>query len=363
MIQSPVSWAHVGREMILALSRRGCRMTVTPLKGLLYDPCFPVSPRLWNIMTRAPDGEVDLAFMYPPLYRRLQGKKKIGLLVYESSRLPGTWRKSILDYLNLLIVPSAFCADIMEENGIPQEMVRVVPYGYNPDIFFHRPDKKNEPQGKRPFTFLTIALPHRRKGLDLLIDAYLREFRAGEPVHLRIKLLYHPDAKKRRQRWEENTLEDFIRSHPSPPGERPDIEMMDDLVSPEKMAGVYHACDCYVQSSRSEGFGMALLEAAACGKPVIAGDRGGHRDFLGPDNAFLIRTSVVKAGEIQYDSRHPEATTFLPDISHLRKQMRYVYTHPEEGAAVARKAAETTKHLTWDHAAALLMQHISRVIS
>lgn len=51
-------------------------------------------------------------------------------------------------------------------------------------------------------------------------------------------------------------------------------------VSPEDLPRWYNACDVFVMPNRdingdTEGFGMVYLEAAACGKPAIAGKTGG----------------------------------------------------------------------------------------
>ncbi len=51
-------------------------------------------------------------------------------------------------------------------------------------------------------------------------------------------------------------------------------------VSPEDLPRWYNACDVFVMPNReingdNEGFGMVFLEAAACGRPVIAGQDGG----------------------------------------------------------------------------------------
>ena len=51
-------------------------------------------------------------------------------------------------------------------------------------------------------------------------------------------------------------------------------------VSPEDLPRWYNACDVFVMANReingdTEGFGMVFLEAAACGKPAIAGQAGG----------------------------------------------------------------------------------------
>jgi len=51
-------------------------------------------------------------------------------------------------------------------------------------------------------------------------------------------------------------------------------------VSADDLPRWYNACDVFIMPNReingdTEGFGMVFLEAAACGKPAIAGQAGG----------------------------------------------------------------------------------------
>lgn len=47
------------------------------------------------------------------------------------------------------------------------------------------------------------------------------------------------------------------------------------------LPGIYNACDIFVMPTRElEMFGMAAVEAQACGKPVIASDQGGLRETV-----------------------------------------------------------------------------------
>lgn len=51
--------------------------------------------------------------------------------------------------------------------------------------------------------------------------------------------------------------------------------------------------DIYVMSSRSETFGVAAVEALACGLPVIATDCGGARDFMTDKNGLICPVNDV----------------------------------------------------------------------
>ena len=48
----------------------------------------------------------------------------------------------------------------------------------------------------------------------------------------------------------------------------------------DALKDIYGQCDMWLFSSRSEGFGLPLLEAMACRTPVIATPAGGCRKFL-----------------------------------------------------------------------------------
>lgn len=65
---------------------------------------------------------------------------------------------------------------------------------------------------------------------------------------------------------------------------------------PNRLAELYGACDCFVSPSFMETFGMAIMEAQACGTPVVAFEAGGTPEAVYPENPCqLIPTGNFKA--------------------------------------------------------------------
>jgi glycosyltransferase involved in cell wall biosynthesis len=55
---------------------------------------------------------------------------------------------------------------------------------------------------------------------------------------------------------------------------------------PEKrIAEIIQASDCMFQASKAEGFGMPILEAAACGVPSIVTDGSSMRELVNPPSS------------------------------------------------------------------------------
>lgn len=59
-----------------------------------------------------------------------------------------------------------------------------------------------------------------------------------------------------------------------------DLVLFTGYISNDELCAHYQLCDVFAMPSQKEGFGIVFLEAMACGKPVIAGDRDGSVDAL-----------------------------------------------------------------------------------
>jgi phosphatidylinositol alpha-1,6-mannosyltransferase len=130
---------------------------------------------------------------------------------------------------------------------------------------------------QRPIV-LTVGRLQKRKGHDMLIRALHR-------VRRRIPNVLYAIAGEGEERphLEQLVIEEGLSDHVQFLGEPSD----QDLVR------CYQQCDLFVLPNRQvgkdiEGFGMVLLEAQACGKPVLAGASGGTAETMRQKETGLV---------------------------------------------------------------------------
>lgn len=89
----------------------------------------------------------------------------------------------------------------------------------------------------------------------------------------------------------------------------------------DESALVYAALDVLIIPSRFEGVPLVMLEALACGTPVIASARDGMKDLLPPEWTFETENSDALAATFSHVSNDPE-----DKITELQKKIRREYT-------------------------------------
>ncbi|MFN8065267.1 MAG: glycosyltransferase family 4 protein [Vicinamibacterales bacterium] len=125
--------------------------------------------------------------------------------------------------------------------------------------------------GERPVV-LTVGALQKRKGQDTMIRA-LRTIRAVHPDVLYVMAGSGPDREYLHALVREERVE-------------PNVQFRGDATEDELLA-CYQQCDLFALPNRRigwdvEGFGMVLVEAQSCAKPVIAGASGGTTDTFVP---------------------------------------------------------------------------------
>jgi glycosyltransferase involved in cell wall biosynthesis len=350
LLKSPVSWAKVGRELVAALSSSGAHVSAVSLKGYMYDESYALAALVKDAIGRERHDGWDVALDYPPNFARLNGRHKAGIIIYEADRLPSHWVEPINRHLDLAIVPSAFCRDAALASGVTTR-IEVVPFGVN--AFVYTPDgpRMAAPTG-RTFNFLTVAAPHVRKGLKETVEAFTQAFAPGDDTGLIIKC--PPLASLGRRPWEYGRVGDFL-----PDARGGQIALIEGSWGEEEMAALYRSCDVYMQASYGESFGLAAVEAAACGKPVITTGYGAAGEIWSDESAWLTDCDLVDAGPISYDWRSGEVHAARPRVESLAAAMRQAFEDRAEAERKAQAALTTARRLTWDASARALLAALS----
>jgi glycosyltransferase involved in cell wall biosynthesis len=106
---------------------------------------------------------------------------------------------------------------------------------------------------------------------------------------------------------------------------------------------LYSAFDCFVSTSRGEGFGLTLLEAATCGIPIVAQSVSAIPEVVGPGGILLEPKGLLTtpAGE----------DNWLPDIDAFTSAVERLYFSKGLRRDLGAAGAAHAKTFSWDFAA------------
>ena len=123
------------------------------------------------------------------------------------------------------------------------------------------------------------------------------------------------------------------------------------------MRAFYGLGDCYMGISRSEGWGMPMREAAACGLPVITQCYSGMDD--GHTEEWALVAGDGKLEDIPGHFEHIAGQWMKADVDEVATWMSECYNHPEMFRRHgANASAWIRQNQTFDHMALLLLDLI-----
>jgi glycosyltransferase involved in cell wall biosynthesis len=194
----------------------------------------------------------------------------------------GLWAITNAD--RVIAVSNSLRRKVVEEHGADSDKITVIPNGVDVSRFVPLP--RSGAQSKLDLSdetsrVLYVGAVTKSKGLDYLLMAFKTLLASAQgPVELVLvgDGDYEQDARLLAQRL-------GIADHVVFDGKRPNAEI------PLWM----NSCDVLVLPSLSEGLGVVLIEAMACGKPVVATACGGPEDIVTPYTGILVPPADEKA--------------------------------------------------------------------
>jgi phosphatidylinositol alpha-1,6-mannosyltransferase len=183
-------------------------------------------------------------------------------------------RDFVFDHATKFFPVSAFSAELLVNAGIERSRIHVVHNGVSLKRFFPVDALQSKKNLDLPTThpiILTVARLIVRKGIDTTLRA-LVHVKAKHPTFTYVIVGNGPDRKR---------LEGMVTNL----GLESNVIFRSDVNDDQTLRTYYNACDVFVLPARSEvpdveGFGLVLLEASACAKPVVAARSGGVVDAV-----------------------------------------------------------------------------------
>jgi glycosyltransferase involved in cell wall biosynthesis len=244
----------------------------------------------------------------------------------------------------ILVTPSNWSRLGFIHSGAPEHRVKVVPHGVDVSLF--HPLELPQRQQLRTqlkwsgFVFLSLGSMTLNKGVALLLKAFAAVAQKHPQVRLMTKglsALYTSTPMLQSQVAQLTQAELAIV--------QPRLMYTDQTLPFAGMAQLYQAADAYVAPYSAEGFNLPVLEAIACGLPVICTAGGSTDDFVTSDFALPIQSTLV-----QFSAGPDSSDGFelKPDFDHLVHQMLTAVESPQLAAnARITGPAFVARGFTW----------------
>lgn len=185
--------------------------------------------------------------------------------------------RSQVDQVDLFLSVSEYYADFMPQYaGIPRNKIRVVPLGINPHGFDLR-----EPRTSGPFTVGFLARVAPEKGLHVLAEAYRILRQSGDLSEARLEVAGYmaPDCKPYLAQIEANLRKAKLNT---------EFHYRGVLDRAEKISFLRQLDVMSIPATYDEPKGVSLLEAMACGVPLVQPRRGGFTEIVERTGSGLL---------------------------------------------------------------------------
>lgn len=315
---SQTGYGRVAMSVALGLVYNGNNHVTAP-----YDPAdknevvpidndfFDYNPMAINKLEQF---DLSISVGSPASVRRLALPSLMYTMV-DTSDIPQKWINK-LSQMDGFITPARKVTTIFKRHF---DLVYEVPlYG---DVNTFKPRKRWRSEGPNKFAFIFSGTHCYRKGTDILLEAFIKEFSADEA---KLTLLCTEKSAE--------LLYNLILKMMVKYNKVADIEVITSRLSDAWVARYYARADSFVTFSRGEGFGYPLYEAGLSGLSVIAPAGLPSDSFLDPNYNFLSCAkklytkdiSVAFGDNFKTSTKGMNISILETPVEEARKVMRHV---------------------------------------
>jgi glycosyltransferase involved in cell wall biosynthesis len=318
-----ISHRQAGLQYIGCLLRLGVTLVDTPAEADVV------------IIHNEPWSVAGYYRMWPELHDR----RVIVYAVWETDRLPEHYRFN-LSLAGELWTCSDYCARALSQAGPP---VSVIPHVVRiPERDPDAEQRMRERLGARDgeFLFYTILNANIRKGLPDVIRAFTDLFPNGE-ARLVVKT-----------------------TTPLPPALAATTGVINiaGLLPESDLYALPHVADCLVSAHHSEGWGLTISDAMACGNLVVATAHGGNMDYMNAGNSLPVACTfeTIRDDDIKQQPELLSADMHWAyiDPDDLRRQMRRAFDERESLRELGAQAERDMARFAPEQVTAILEERL-----
>jgi glycosyltransferase involved in cell wall biosynthesis len=327
------------------INDRICERLPAPLQrvradGSLLDPPLP-----------HPAG-IEVRQQWPPELSPPGSGRLAAIVPWEFGSVPREWVELIGRNVDELWVPSEFVRRMYVEDGVPPDRVHAIPNGV--DLVTFSPMERTAAAQERGTRFLFVGGLIWRKGSDVLLEAFKRAFADQDDVELVVKDVGADGVYRGSD--EREPFREYAAS-----GALPRLTLLSDKLTENELAELYRSCDVLVHPYRGEGFAMPVLEAMACGLPVITTAGGPTDEFCPPQASWRVRSARVLIDPETLSQFPPVSAPWVlePELEHLVELLQQSDRDLEGRRLRGRAARAAAEAFSWDAVAARYRERIS----
>lgn len=295
-------------------------------------------PKLQELVKGDGTGEVHISLLDVVTASQIQEfppSPSILFSVWESTEYPQQFIENLKHY-DQFWVPSEAQRAWSIAQGVPEEFVKVVPEGVDPDMY--KPVESIFPD--KPFTFVHVGQWQPRKSTIEIIQSFLKAFPDNPDVCLELSVdtLFPSDTyNSTEERLEANGIND------------PRIKVIH-FEERDSYIRRLQSAHCFVSCSRSEGWGLPIIEAMAVGIPTIVADFGGSTEYASDAIVVPVKQLIKPFGI--FGNWDVPGQWCEPDYEVLAEKMKDVYENYSKHKEHALELSDTIRtKFSWEAAA------------
>ena len=275
---------------------------------------------------------------------------------WEFEGIPREWVPQLND-ADEIWVPSQYNKDSYVRNGVKESSIRVVRHGIENTKFDVLVEDYQLPTTKS-FRILFNGGLLPRKGIDVLLSAYSKEFTRNDDVVLVLHSVYGDEFK----------VHQIFAMQKDPTA--PELIFLRDEMSELNLTSLYKSASVYVSPYRSEGFGITVLEAMACGVPVVVTGTGPSLELCSPETCSFVQSTpaaclLPPCGEMTVFGKPTvlQPAWVEPSVNSLAQQLRAAYNNWTARSVSRKGIIQHSRIFGWHEVGNIMLERLYSLVS